>query len=77
MESGKNQATIGKMALSIKVTQLDGGRICFGKATGRYFGKIISAIVLFIGYFAMLWDEKSQTFHDMMAKTLVVKNNAS
>lgn len=72
-ESGPSQATIGKKALGLKVTTLSGDRISFGQATGRYFGKIISSIILFIGYLMMLWDERKQTLHDKMAGTLVVK----
>ena len=72
-ESGSNMATIGKKAMNIKVTDLDGNRVTFGQATGRYFGKILSALILLMGYFMMLWDEKSQTLHDKMAGTLVVQ----
>lgn len=73
MESGPSQATLGKKALGIKVTNLAGGPITFGQATGRYFGKILSALILLIGYLMMLWDDKKQTLHDKMAGTLVVK----
>ncbi len=72
MESSNSQATIGKMALGLKVTDLDGQRISFGKATGRHFGKLVSTIIIFFGYFMMLWDERNQTLHDKMAGTLVV-----
>jgi uncharacterized RDD family membrane protein YckC len=72
-ESGAAQATIGKKALGLKVTNLSGDRISFGQATGRFFGKYLSAIILFIGYLMMLWDEKKQTLHDKMAGTLVLK----
>jgi len=72
-ESGVQQATLGKKALGLKVTTIDGQRMSFGQATGRHFGKIISGIILFIGYFMMLWDEKKQTLHDKMAGALVVK----
>jgi uncharacterized RDD family membrane protein YckC len=75
-ESGANQATIGKKAMGIKVTGLQGERISFANATGRYFAKIISGIILFIGYLMMLWDEKKQTLHDKMAGTLVVLGKA-
>jgi len=71
-ESSGNMATVGKRAMGIKVTDLNGGKISFGQATGRHFGKIISLIILLIGYFMMLWDDKSQTLHDKMAGTLVV-----
>ena len=73
-ESGNMQATIGKRALGIKVTTENGERISFGQATGRHFGKFVSAIILLIGYLMMLWDDKKQTLHDKMASTLVVQN---
>ncbi len=72
-ESSPAQATIGKRALGIKVTSMDGGRISFGQATGRYFAKILSGLILLIGYLMMLWDAKKQTLHDKLAGTLVVK----
>lgn len=72
MESGRKQATLGKMAVGIKVTDLSGNRISFSKATARYFAKIISGIILLIGYFMMLWDDRNQTLHDKIAGTLVV-----
>jgi uncharacterized RDD family membrane protein YckC len=75
MESSSKQATLGKMALGIKVTDLNGERISFGKATGRYFSKIISAIILCIGYIMVAFTEKKQGLHDQIAGTLVVKNN--
>lgn len=76
-ESGSNQATIGKKAMGLVVTSTTGDRISFGQATGRYFGKIISAFILLIGYLMMIWDSKKQTLHDKMANTLVIKVNGS
>lgn len=75
MESSSKQATLGKMALGIVVTDMDLQRISFGKATGRYFGKIISGIILCIGYLMAGFTEKKQGLHDMMANCLVVKKN--
>ncbi len=72
MESSANQATLGKMALGIKVTDLDGNRISFGKATGRYFGKIVSSMILYIGFIMAGLTEKKQALHDIMAGCLVV-----
>lgn len=46
MESSNKQATLGKMALGIIVTDMNGNRISFGRATGRYFGKILSGLIL-------------------------------
>jgi uncharacterized RDD family membrane protein YckC len=75
MESGAQQATVGKKAMDIIVVSETGGRISFLNATGRHFGKIISTIILLIGYFMMLWDDRKQTLHDKMAGTLVVKGS--
>jgi uncharacterized RDD family membrane protein YckC len=74
LESSSMQATLGKMALGLKVTDLNGKQISFGKATGRYFAKIISAIILLIGFIMVAFTEKKQGLHDMIAGTLVVKN---
>jgi uncharacterized RDD family membrane protein YckC len=73
MESSKYQATLGKMALGIKVTDMEGRRISWGRALGRYLGKIVSALILLIGFIMAGFTEKRQALHDMMAKTLVVK----
>jgi uncharacterized RDD family membrane protein YckC len=73
MESSRKQATLGKMALGIYVTDLNGNRISFGKATGRYFGKIISALILYIGFIMAGFTEKKQALHDIMAGCLVLK----
>jgi uncharacterized RDD family membrane protein YckC len=72
MESSDRQATLGKMAVGIKVTDMNGERISFGKATGRHFAKIISAIILLIGYIMAAFDSKKQALHDKMAGTLVL-----
>ena len=71
MESSQTQGTLGKIALGIKVIDLDGSRISFGKATGRYFAKIVSSI-FFIGLFMTAFTEKKQGLHDKMAGCLVV-----
>lgn len=72
MESSNKQATLGKLALGIVVTDLNGGRISFGRATGRYFGKIISGMILYIGFIMAGFTEKKQALHDIMASCLVI-----
>ncbi|MEM7556128.1 MAG: RDD family protein [Cyanobacteria bacterium P01_A01_bin.84] len=72
MESSEKQATLGKQALGICVTDSHGERISFGKATGRHFAKFISSIILLIGYIMAAFTEKKQALHDMMAGTLVI-----
>jgi uncharacterized RDD family membrane protein YckC len=73
MESSSKQATLGKMALGIVVTDIDGKRISFGRAIGRNLGKVASTVILLIGYFMIAFTEKKQGLHDIMAKCLVVK----
>ena len=73
MESSVNQGTIGKMALNLKVTDLNGERISFGRATGRFFAKYISSITLLIGYIMAAFTERKQALHDMIAGTYVIK----
>jgi uncharacterized RDD family membrane protein YckC len=72
-ESSPLQATPGKLALGIKVTDMEGNRVSFGRAVGRYFGKILSGLILCIGYLMIAFTQKKQGLHDIMAGTLVVK----
>jgi uncharacterized RDD family membrane protein YckC len=73
MESSERQATIGKSMLHIYVIGTNGQRISFGQAAGRYFSKILSALILCIGYLMPLFTEKKQALHDMIASTYVVE----
>ena len=75
MESSAAQATLGKMACGIKVTDMEGNRISFGRATGRHFAKLLSGIILGFGYFMAGWTERKQGLHDIIAGTLVVKKS--
>lgn len=74
MESSSSQGTLGKMALGLKVTDMQGRRVTFARATGRHFGKIVSGITLLVGYIMAGFTERKQAMHDMMAGTLVVKS---
>jgi uncharacterized RDD family membrane protein YckC len=71
MESSSKQATVGKMVLGLKVTDLEGRRISFARATGRYFAKYVSNLTLLIGYIMAGFTERKQALHDMIAGTLV------
>lgn len=77
LEASAWQGTLGKKALSMTVTDLDGNRISFGRATGRYFGKILSTIVLLIGFLMVAFTSRKQGLHDMLAGTLVYKASPS
>lgn len=74
-ESSAYQATPGKMALGLIVTDSDGRRISPMRAVGRYFAKILSAMILLIGFIMVAFTERKQGLHDMIASTLVVKGN--
>jgi uncharacterized RDD family membrane protein YckC len=71
MESSENQGTLGKMAVGIKVGNASGDQISFMNAIGRYFAKIVSALLLCIGFMMVGWDEKKQGIHDKLAETFV------
>jgi uncharacterized RDD family membrane protein YckC len=72
-ESSSYQATPGKMALGLIVTDSDGRRISPMRAVGRYFAKILSGLILMIGFIMVAFTDRKQGLHDMIASTLVVK----
>ncbi len=81
MESSSWQATLGKKALGLCVTDLAGSRPTFGRASGRFFAGRGISFVPSIGGLYFLIDcimagvtEKKQALHDMIASCLVVRN---
>lgn len=72
MESSASRGTLGKMALGLQVIGRDGGTISFARATGRYFSKIVSKFILYIGFFMIGFTQKKQGLHDIMCDTFVV-----
>ena len=73
LHSSTWQASLGKRLLGIKVVDENMNRISFGRATGRYFAEIISALILGIGYLMVGWTKKKQGLHDIIAGTYVTK----
>lgn len=73
MERSTRQATLGKMALGIVVSDMNGQRISFARATGRHFAKIISGVILVIGFIMAGFTAKKQALHDMIAGCVVIK----
>lgn len=73
MESSKYGGTLGKMAVSIKVVDLNGNRVSFGRASGRYFSRIITNMTMLIGYIIAGFTDKKQALHDMIASCLVIR----
>jgi len=72
MESSSLQATLGKMAFGLKVTDIDGNRIGFWKASGRHWGKLISLLLFGIGFVMIFFTQKKQGLHDQMAGCVVL-----
>ena len=76
LESSPWQGTIGKKIVGLRVTDLNGNRISFARATGRYFGAVLSAMICFVGFLMVAFTEKKQGLHDLLAGTLVLKGPA-
>ncbi len=71
-ESSSRQATQGKALFGIKVTDTFGNRISFLRATGRYFAKYLSMIIVFVGFVMAAFTARKQALHDLIASTLVL-----
>jgi uncharacterized RDD family membrane protein YckC len=67
------QATVGKAALRIKVTDKAGARLSVARATGRYLAKFVSFWTLGVAYVMAGFTRRRQALHDKMAGTLVVR----
>ncbi|MEO8366366.1 MAG: RDD family protein [Pseudoxanthomonas sp.] len=70
--SSANQATLGKMAIGIKVVRSDGETISFARGIGRYFAFLLSSLILCIGLLMAAFTERKRGLHDMICDTLVV-----
>lgn len=74
MESSSWQATLGKRALGLYVTDMEGRSISFARASGRFFGKLVTGLIpLAIGYIMAGFTAKKQALHDMIASCLVLR----
>ena len=72
---GKYGATPGKMLMKVKVVMPDGGRVSYARALGRHFAKILSGIILYIGYLMAFWDDEKRALHDRICTTRVIVND--
>ena len=68
-------ATVGKRALKLRVVTEQGERISFARASGRFFAKILSALLLFVGFLMVAFTERKRGLHDMLAGTVVVQTD--
>jgi uncharacterized RDD family membrane protein YckC len=73
MESSSKQATVGKIVVRLRVTDINYSRITFARASARYFGRILSGLLLGVGFLMAAFTQQKQTLHDIIAGTLVLK----
>jgi uncharacterized RDD family membrane protein YckC len=73
LESSKNQATLGKLAIGAAVTDMQGNRITFARGSLRFFGKVLCVLTLFIGFLLIAFTSYRQGLHDKIAGTLVFR----
>jgi len=75
MESSSWQATLGKKALNLRVTDMAGARVTFARATARHFAKLITGLIpLGVGFALAGLTERRQALHDMLAGCLVLRD---
>jgi len=72
MESSSVQATLGKKALGIVVTDIEGRRVTFIRGTVRYWAKVLSLLTLLIGFILAAFTPRKQALHDIISGCLVV-----
>ncbi len=70
--SSSTQSTLGKLAMGIFVGDANGNRLTIGRAALRYFGKILSALILGIGFLMAAFTENKQALHDKLANCYVM-----
>jgi uncharacterized RDD family membrane protein YckC len=71
-EASRWQGTVGKLALGIKVTDVNGARISWLRANARYWAKLLSFLIVGVGFLMIAFTERGQGLHDMLAQTLVI-----
>jgi uncharacterized RDD family membrane protein YckC len=69
---GKYGATLGKMACGLRVVTAEGGKITYGRATGRAFAEILSGMICYIGYLMVAFDDQKRGLHDHICNTRVI-----
>lgn len=74
MESSRRQATFGKLAVGLKVTDLKGRPISFWRASGRYAAKLLSLLPLGGGFVMAFFSPRKQSLHDLVSKCLILQS---
>ncbi|MGG0308351.1 RDD family protein [Priestia megaterium] len=76
-ESSQWQATVGKKAVGLIVTDMNGNRLTFGRASARYWSKVVSGLSCYVGFIMAGFTDKKQGLHDMIAGCLVLKGKTN
>jgi uncharacterized RDD family membrane protein YckC len=64
------------MALRLRIVRANGDKVTYGRACGRYFGKLLSSVTFLIGYIMAAFDEEKRGLHDRICDTRVIRLNA-
>jgi uncharacterized RDD family membrane protein YckC len=78
-ECSKWQATPGKLALRLRVTDLQGNGLTIGRAAARNavrLTNVITGLIPFVCYLAVAWTQRKQGLHDLLAHALVLNGRA-
>ena len=73
LESSPARATLGKLALNLFVSDVHGDPISFWRASARYWLKILSTLLLGLGWLMAAFTPRKQALHDVLAGTLVLR----
>jgi uncharacterized RDD family membrane protein YckC len=71
--NGRFGATVGKLAVGVRIVRSDGGAITYGRAFGRYWAEMVSSLCCNIGYIMAGFDNpQKRALHDRMCDTRVI-----
>ena len=71
---GNSGATVGKMAVGIKVVTADGGKVSYLRAFARYMAEVLSTLTFLVGYIIAAFDSEKRSLHDHICSTRVIMN---
>ena len=74
LQTSKYQATVGMMLMKFKIYDETLKKVGFWRLSGRYCSTILSSLILFFGFFMIGWTKRKQGLHDMIARTVCIKN---
>lgn len=76
MEGSRWHATLGKKVMGLYIVDSNGNGITYSTSILRLMGKILSGLILGIGYLMAFFNDKKQGLHDMIAKTYVLNDQS-